>query len=258
MKTLFLSSAALRSVAVALLLATFPPPLTVSLQAQQPLHARSSESESTGGRSGLVVHGHWIIDVKDRNGNVVEHRDFQNSLVPTGSTGFALALTGQLVYSSGFAIAVKDTNSSQLYQLYSATYPVAPCSAEGQTTTSGVVVHCVSGMTETFPSCIYSQTPTCTASSGIVLQGSFVASSPLAVNAVQTLNNVCTYSTLLDPNASAPQTAVAIDSQACGSTTAAVPAGVVRTALGFTATNVNTLNVAVGQSLLVKVIISFS
>ena len=32
------------------------------------------------------------------------------------------------------AIAVKDTTSAQLYQLYSATYPVTPCSADGQTT----------------------------------------------------------------------------------------------------------------------------
>jgi hypothetical protein len=257
MKIYFLSNVALRSVAAALILATFTHPLT-GLRAQQKRSPGIDESENVTGHSGLVVHGHWIIDVKDKNGDIVEHRDFQNSLVPTGSTSIALALTGQLVYSSGYAIAVRDTNSSQLYQLYSATFPVAPCTADGQTTISGVIVHCVSGLTQTFPSCIYTQTPSCTASSGIVLQGSFVATSPLAVNTVQTLNNVCTYSTLLDPSPSVPQTAVAIDAQSCGTATTTLPAGVARTALPFTATNVSALNVAAGQSLLVKVVLSFS
>ena len=40
---------------------------------------------------GLKMHGHWVIDVKNPDGTVVEHRDFQNSL-SGGAQGILIGL----------------------------------------------------------------------------------------------------------------------------------------------------------------------
>jgi hypothetical protein len=225
------------------------------LAQQSPMN--NEESQITPGA--VAIHGHWIMDVVDKNGAIVDHRDFENSLVPTGSATLALALTGQLVYSSGFAVAVQDTTNSQIYELYNATYPVTPC---GTTTGNGVpgfTYKCVTGLTQTFPSCIFTQNSTCTTGSTLVLQGSLTAVNPLLVASVQTLNVVCTSSSLLTTTPSAPQVPVGVSPSTCAAGNAgAFPVGVSTTTLPFTATSVAPLTVAAGQSLLVRVILSFS
>jgi hypothetical protein len=66
---------------------------------------------SKPGGEGIKVHGHWVIDVKDPDGKVVQHRDFENSLVTVGSSGLAsgdqllVALFGGLVSVGDPAIA---------------------------------------------------------------------------------------------------------------------------------------------------------
>jgi hypothetical protein len=44
------------------------------------------------GIEGVQIHGHWVIDVKNPDGKVAEHREFDNSLVTSSST---------LLYSTG-------------------------------------------------------------------------------------------------------------------------------------------------------------
>jgi hypothetical protein len=44
---------------------------------------------------GIKVHGHWTIEVRNANGVVVTHREFENALVaPTGSLTLSQLLTG--------------------------------------------------------------------------------------------------------------------------------------------------------------------
>jgi hypothetical protein len=37
------------------------------------------------GGEGVTIHGHWTIDVRNPDGKLVEHRDFENSLVTVGA-----------------------------------------------------------------------------------------------------------------------------------------------------------------------------
>jgi len=41
------------------------------------------------GIEGVKVHGHWVIDVKNADGKVVAHRDFENSLTTNQNTGLS-------------------------------------------------------------------------------------------------------------------------------------------------------------------------
>jgi hypothetical protein len=36
------------------------------------------------GHEGIAVHGHWVIDVRNPDGSLAQHREFENSLNPTG------------------------------------------------------------------------------------------------------------------------------------------------------------------------------
>jgi hypothetical protein len=46
--------------------------------------------ESSGGmRDGFKVHGHWTIDVRNPNGSLASHREFENSLVGGSATSGA-------------------------------------------------------------------------------------------------------------------------------------------------------------------------
>lgn len=57
---------------IALLLAVIPG--AMALRAQAP----------SGPREGIVVHGHWVIDIREPDGRLVSHLDFENALEPTG------------------------------------------------------------------------------------------------------------------------------------------------------------------------------
>ena len=63
---------------------------------QSAAEARNGEEESIqaeekpsgdSSREGIKVHGHWTIDVRNPDGTLVTHREFENSLVQAGSSG---------------------------------------------------------------------------------------------------------------------------------------------------------------------------
>ncbi len=220
-------------------------------QGQAPVAQERPQSSAKGG---ITVHGHWIMDVKDADGKIVEHRDFQNSLTPNGSMTLALALTGQLVYSS-FAVSAIDATSPQpqIYQLYQSGFAnvPSPCPAGG--TLNGVTVTCVAGLTATAPDCVIYANPSCTTNAGIVLSGTFTPSSAVVVNEVQTSTEACAAITI------AGGSAVLSDAttSTCGSGTG-VPSDVSVYSFPFTDTTITPLHVGPGQSLLINVVISFS
>ncbi len=53
-----------------------------------------SPKPSSAGHQGIHVHGHWVIDVRNPDGTLVEHRDFHNSLTSGGAAGTAEVSTG--------------------------------------------------------------------------------------------------------------------------------------------------------------------
>jgi hypothetical protein len=71
--------------------------------------AQVQESESSvaeekssvdGSHEGIKVHGHWTIEVRNPDGTLVTHREFENSLHPLGSNALATFLGRQ--FSVGF------------------------------------------------------------------------------------------------------------------------------------------------------------
>ena len=43
-------------------------------------------------REGITVHGHWVIDVRNPDGTLSSHVEFENDLVPTGAGTLAMLL----------------------------------------------------------------------------------------------------------------------------------------------------------------------
>jgi hypothetical protein len=61
------------------------------------------------GQDGLTMHGHWTIDLKNPDGTIAEHREFENSLM---NPGYLLSIvTGQTV-PGDLGITIASTGSS--------------------------------------------------------------------------------------------------------------------------------------------------
>jgi hypothetical protein len=82
-----------------------------------------NEAKPSGGPSeGIKVHGHWTIDVRNPDGTLASHNDFENSLLPTGGAALSssLARTGVigswkvtlLTTSAGVLGALSETSSN--------------------------------------------------------------------------------------------------------------------------------------------------
>ena len=58
--------------------------------------AEEEEAAKSGkpGGEGIKVHGHWVMDIKNPDGTLVKHLDFQNSLTTGGGTGSTAESTG--------------------------------------------------------------------------------------------------------------------------------------------------------------------
>lgn len=70
-------------------------PAPASPKAAAPASQTTASSRSTGKGLGasIKVHGHWVIEIKNPDGKVVTHREFENSLSP-GFTMEGLTLPG--------------------------------------------------------------------------------------------------------------------------------------------------------------------
>jgi hypothetical protein len=78
-------------------------------QASQP--AALGERQHGGNHEGITVHGHWVIEVRNPDGTLVTHRDFENSLTSTGAQNLPLLLSGFEV-SGGWYIELTDPNNT--------------------------------------------------------------------------------------------------------------------------------------------------
>jgi len=70
----------------------------------------AAKPPAKGQHEGITVHGHWTIDVKNADGKLVTHREFENSLMPQGADVLTGLLSGQYV-SGGFAIGFATTTT---------------------------------------------------------------------------------------------------------------------------------------------------
>ncbi len=75
----------------------------------------TAEAAGRGKHEGIKVHGHWVIDVRNPDGTLVTHREFENSLVTAGALfGSALLtdLLGGTRTGGGWEINLATPNAS--------------------------------------------------------------------------------------------------------------------------------------------------
>jgi len=58
------------------------------------LSEKDSASQAKGQHEGITVHGHWTIEVRNPDGTVVTHREFENALQPGGYGPLAALIAG--------------------------------------------------------------------------------------------------------------------------------------------------------------------
>jgi len=215
-------------------------------KASAPVKGESEEAESAvkqnapqvtasagGAHEGIKVHGHWTIELRNPDGSIATHREFENSLVTPNSLAYYLArgLTpGRWNVFIGASISSPSLD------------PCAGGTAIPPYTTPTCVItesdsHVASlGASNAFPTLSVSAVGN--GGQQVQLTGSAKVPSNGQIMVVRTYQEVCT-------NTFSPS--------ACNGTNAGSSIG------GFTAASVTpTINVSAGQTIAVTVVISFS
>jgi len=165
--------------------------------------AAAGEPAAKGNQEGIKIHGHWTIEVKNPDGKLVTHREFENSLAPSGSGASLLAAFLSAVATPGsWVVEMKDlasdttTVSNFIYLTQNnspATYECAFAAAEGFT--------CSTNLSVTGPTLTGSTSPsftgtTLTLAGSAMIPTTFTAAS---IGYVETDNWIC-------PTSVTPQT----------------------------------------------------
>ena len=83
------------------------PPAPGATAVKQPT-AATAEAQPTGGMGeGIKVHGHWTIDIKNPDGSLASHHEFENKLLTGASSlgnGLLVGLLGRGASSPGWII----------------------------------------------------------------------------------------------------------------------------------------------------------
>lgn len=198
----------------------------------------SASASKKPGDEGIKVHGHWTLDVKDKDGAIVQHRDFQNSLVAAGATTLINLLTG-LASAEQMEVGVGTTNNSHAYGLIVSTSSIAA----GATCTNYYSA-CFSNLARTYG-------VTNGYASSIILSGTVPAqSSAYTVTNVSSAVNSCGVSSGTAPTPVSPS--------ACNGNVASTNSGNQFYISDFTAASISNLAVSAGQVLTVSFTLSFS
>ncbi|MES2393157.1 MAG: hypothetical protein V4555_16055 [Acidobacteriota bacterium] len=208
----------------------------VFLNADAPPPPQASEAaEDKGAQEGIKVHGHWIIDIKNRDGSIAEHRDFQNSLTPTSflielmagyvvPSSYLISVTSSTppcVSTHGFCAIVENLNINPAYALCYANY-----------------YYCTTGLVLTYN---VNSLP-----ASMTMAGQFTATQAGTINQVNTVFGTC------DSTTSALVTSTSPTACQAGTNGGYYGYG------GLTGTSITTLNVLNGQIVQVSVTITFS
>lgn len=68
--------------------------------------APAAFAQERPGGDGIKVHGHWTIDIRNADGTLASHHEFENALVTTGAATLARVLTHTSTQLLGWAIAM--------------------------------------------------------------------------------------------------------------------------------------------------------
>jgi hypothetical protein len=191
------------------------------------LGVSAGQAAPKGQSEGITVHGRWVIEVKNPDGTVVTHREFENAIVP-GGEGYLAALLAGNNSPGGLSILLNGANSqfpgnpgsvpsSPEALTFSEAGPCAPSYGGGPPTGTTCLIanlnsylgyYCylsqVDQTADSLPNpCSTNLTTTAVTLSGsgaqsgsglsLVLQGSAIASAPTGgnVNDVETVFTTC-------------------------------------------------------------------
>jgi len=219
--------------------------------------ARSAEEQSapagkSRGGEGIKVHGHWTVEVKNPDGSLVKHVEFENSLVGSGAGDAILAqlLSGEVVVAD-WAIVPNNQTGTPLCNT-----STNPCDIVTSTTGAFGSSVCAGGINICTPGLTLSYVPynaTTSTGAGIQLQGSIVAAEG------GSLVNVATRVAYCDASAASSSYLATTPSQCLASTQSSPPSGDNLLVSYFTSTTLGTSVAFVsGQTVTFTVSISFS
>lgn len=72
---------------------------------------QATASPAKTGNEGIKVHGHWVIDVRNPDGSLVQHREFENSLQNSGA-GFLVGLMSGYMIPGDYMIVLSGTTGT--------------------------------------------------------------------------------------------------------------------------------------------------
>ena len=159
----------------------------------QPRAAQAPRKPTNGGtHEGITVHGHWVIEVRNPDGKLVSHTEFENSLEqPTGGQYIAQILGGT-AFAGEYAIALPVPCSSYSFCVLSQTGGAAVPSVGITSDVSSAFGGAVSLICSGAPVGTCTQTLSVVVNGGsIVLQGSAVAQAAGSVGGVESLISRC-------------------------------------------------------------------
>ncbi len=204
-----------------------------------------------GQREGIKVHGHWTIEVRNPDGKVVSHREFENSLATNlgGGAPLLAAILGRNVTPGSWQVLLFDNISQANLIVINEANSEAAAACPGFISQSGGAASCSNTLSlagaQIVGKDLNGNTLTLSGS-GTVPQGF-----PASIGFVETDNSFCAMSDsptvcFSDPNAISSISSLFTAKLLDGNTTAGAAAG-----------DPNPVPVSVFQTVVVTVVISF-
>jgi len=210
----------------------------VSAAAKPAAEEKESALPNSGTAQGIKVHGHWVINIKNPDGTLVEHREFENSITSSGQQILIGLLAGYYVPGDyDIQVAPVSGNSPCLGS------SGAVCTLVRSLSTYPGISLCAVNLCSTGLTSTYNLT---SPNFSLVLSGTATANNNGTIGVVSTGLNPCTNSNTLNP------TSVETSS----------PASCVSSTTGLfgplTSTTITPITVISGQLIQITVTISFS
>jgi hypothetical protein len=186
---------------------------------------------SRGPREGVKVHGHWVIDVRNPDGTLAQHREFENSL---SNANIMVELLYGILVPSDFAVLLYG--STPPCTVSPSTYPCVIVHNLSTLPANAIcgTYYCVTGLTVT---------PNLGGSPSLVLAGNLTATQAGSISTVATYIGTCGSSSPT-PTTTSPSSCAAGNNGYGYS--------------GLTQTGITTVPIISGQIIQVTVTITFS
>lgn len=210
----------------------------VPTNTEQSKKTEVSAEKPKSGHEGIVVHGHWVIEVKDPDGTLAVRREFENSLVSSGASSLSQMFLGQVVAGDYFIeFGYGTTNFSNVCNAYNCTIVTSLSNLGGQYCTTAKDWSCTPGLNVTASKL-----------GSVTLAGQTVAAIAGTVIYVDTVMLACNDSGVGTNQGPISSSACATESVAANNYAANV----------FTSTQIAPIYVNAGQQISFTVTISFS